>query len=117
MSGHDSHNNHDSAPGRRGVLRAGIGTLAALTKVSGLSSLFVGRAASAARGDPLGILCSRWAGSVPDRVARAVADQLLFMPGQHALVDNRPGAAGQHIAYSGGPPAVWRCWAGCCAAK
>jgi hypothetical protein len=32
---------------------------------------------------------------MPDLVARAVADQLFIMHGQRAVVDNRPGAAGQ----------------------
>jgi tripartite-type tricarboxylate transporter receptor subunit TctC len=41
------------------------------------------------------ILCSGPAGSIPDLVARAVADQLLVTAGMRAVVDNRPGAAGQ----------------------
>jgi tripartite-type tricarboxylate transporter receptor subunit TctC len=41
------------------------------------------------------ILCSGPAGSIPDLVARTIAEQLVSRPGQPALVDNRPGAAGQ----------------------
>lgn len=74
---------------RRCFLRGGVGGLAALAALS------LGPLAHAARGDPLRILCSGPAGSIPDGVARAVADQLAFTTGQRALVDNRPGAAGQ----------------------
>ncbi|MDH4053048.1 MAG: tripartite tricarboxylate transporter substrate-binding protein [Rubrivivax sp.] len=74
---------------RRRFLRAGARGLAAL------STLSVGRFADAARGDPLRILCSGPAGSIPDLVARAVADQLSDTAGLRAVVDNRPGAAGQ----------------------
>jgi len=42
----------------------------------------------------LRILCSGPAGSIPDIVARRVAEQLVAA-GQPAIVDNRPGAAGQ----------------------
>lgn len=41
------------------------------------------------------LLCSGPAGSIPDIVARAIADQLSAITGQRAWVDNRPGAAGQ----------------------
>lgn len=80
---------HAVATGRRRFLRIGASGLAAL---AGLS---VGQRADAARGDPMHILCSGPAGSIPDLVARAVADQLFVTLGQRALVDNRPGAAGQ----------------------
>ena len=73
---------------RRRFLRAGAGRLAALATVS------FGQFAHAAR-DPMRILCSGPAGSIPDLVARAVADQLMLTAGQRAVVDNRPGAAGQ----------------------
>ncbi len=43
----------------------------------------------------LRILCSGPAGSIPDIVARRVADQLTRQYPQGAMVDNRPGAAGQ----------------------
>ena len=79
---------HAVATGRRRFLRGGAGGLAAL---AGLS---FGQRADAARGDLMHILCSGPAGSIPDLVARAVADQLFITLGQRALVDNRPGAAG-----------------------
>ena len=71
------------------LLRAGAGGLAAL------ASLSLGQRADAARGDPMHILCSGPAGSIPDLIARAVADQLFVTLGLRAVVDNRPGAAGQ----------------------
>lgn len=74
---------------RRRLLRAGATALAAW---AGLSSA---RHAFAARDAQLRILCSGPAGSVPDLVARAIGEQLSSAPGQRALVDNRPGAAGQ----------------------
>ena len=77
------------AKGRRGLLQAGFGTLAAWT------SLSFGPRAQAAGSEPMRILCSGPAGSVPDLVARTVGDQLLVTLGLRALVDNRPGAAGQ----------------------
>ena len=43
----------------------------------------------------LRILCSGPAGSIPDTVARRVAEQLTRQFPQGAIVDNRPGAAGQ----------------------
>ena len=80
---------HVTATERRRFLRAGAGGLAALATLS------FGHRADAARSDPMHILCSGPAGSIPDLVARAVADQLITSLGQRALVDNRPGAAGQ----------------------
>jgi tripartite-type tricarboxylate transporter receptor subunit TctC len=77
------------APERRRFLRAGAGRLA------GLAALSFERRADAARSDPMHILCSGPAGSIPDLVARAVGDQLSITLGQRVVVDNRPGAAGQ----------------------
>ena len=74
---------------RRRMLQAGAMTMA------GLAALPFARHALAAPGGALRILCSGPAGSIPDLVARAVAEQLATPPGQRALVDNRPGAAGQ----------------------
>lgn len=45
--------------------------------------------------NPLRIVCSGPAGSIPDIVARRVAEQLTRQHPQGAIVDNRPGAAGQ----------------------
>jgi tripartite-type tricarboxylate transporter receptor subunit TctC len=81
--------NHAPFAERRQLLRAGVGGLAAL------ASLSLGQRADAARGDPMHILCSGPAGSIPDLIARAVADQLFVTLGLRAVVDNRPGAAGQ----------------------
>lgn len=80
---------HVTTTDRRRLLRAGAGGLAALATLS------FGHRADAARGDPMHILCSGPAGSIPDLVARAVADQLTTTLGLRALVDNRPGASGQ----------------------
>lgn len=78
-----------AATGRRRFLQTGVRTLAAL------SPLPFGHRADAAGSGPVRILCSGPAGSVPDLVARAVADQLLAKLEMRALVDHRPGAAGQ----------------------
>ncbi len=51
--------------------------------------------ARAARREILHILCSGPAGSIPDIVARAIGAQLPASLAERALVDNRPGAAGQ----------------------
>jgi tripartite-type tricarboxylate transporter receptor subunit TctC len=80
---------HATAIDRRRFLGAGAGALAALATLS------LGELAHAAVGDPMRILCSGPAGSIPDLVARAVADQLFITFGQRVVVDNRPGAAGQ----------------------
>lgn len=84
---HSTHEEH--APARRRFLRVGAGGLAALATLS------FDRRADAARSDPMHILCSGPAGSIPDVVARVVADQLFITLGQRVVVDNRPGAAGQ----------------------
>ena len=52
-------------------------------------------AAAQPAADPLRILCSGPAGSIPDIMARRVAGQLTGRVTQSAIVDNRPGAAGQ----------------------
>lgn len=46
-------------------------------------------------GAPLRMLCSGPAGSIPDIVARRIAEQLSATSGRPAFVENRPGAAGQ----------------------
>ncbi len=78
-----------AATGRRDFLRAGASGLAVLVTLSS------GRHAHGAGSDPLRILCSGPGGSIPDLVARSVCDQLFIIIGQRAIVDNRPGAAGQ----------------------
>jgi tripartite-type tricarboxylate transporter receptor subunit TctC len=74
---------------RRRMLRAGAVAVAALAALS------LGRRVHAAREGGMRILCSGPAGSIPDLVARAIGEQLPATLGQHAVVDNRPGAAGQ----------------------
>ena len=77
---------------RRRLLQAGAMTLA------GLATLPFGhsaRAALPARDGMVRLLCSGPAGSIPDLVARAIGESLASTLGQRALVDNRPGAAGQ----------------------
>jgi tripartite-type tricarboxylate transporter receptor subunit TctC len=80
---------HAPAAERRRFLRAGASGLAALV------SLSFSQRTAAAPGNPLHVLCSGPAGSIPDLIARAVADQLFVTAGLRAVVDNRPGAAGQ----------------------
>ncbi len=74
---------------RRRLLQGGAMTVAALTALS------FGRLSHAARDGVMRFLCSGPAGSIPDLVARAVAEQLAATLGQPVLIDNRPGAAGQ----------------------
>ena len=54
-----------------------------------------GPPAHAEAGGLLRLLCSGPAGSIPDLVARAVAEPLSATLGRRVIVDNRPGAAGQ----------------------
>ncbi len=72
----------------------GRGSGAALTLAGlGLGAWLPARAQAAP--PPLSVLCSGPAGSIPDIVARRVAEQLTGHPYPRAMVDNRPGAAGQ----------------------
>lgn len=71
---------------RRALLKRGAALLAACA---------AGPLLAQAPADHLNILCSGPAGSIPDIVARLVAQQLGGGTGRRALVDNRPGAAGQ----------------------
>jgi len=73
---------------RRRFLQAAAGASAAWAALG-----FGGRAEAA--GDPLRILCSGPAGSIPDFIARTIGDQLLAPLGRRAVVENRAGAAGQ----------------------
>ncbi len=75
---------------RRAILQS-----AALWAVT-LASLCANRQALAqAAPGPLRIICSGPAGSIPDIVARRIAEQLGGAYPQGVVVDNRPGAAGQ----------------------
>ena len=81
---------HCSPESRRVFLRHGV---AAATAVAGTG---LGLAALAQNpAEQTVVLCSGPAGSVPDLVARRVAEQLAGRHGQRAIVENRPGAAGQ----------------------
>lgn len=71
---------------RRSVLRGAAGLLA----WSGAGAA-LGRTAM----DQLNVLCTGPAGSIPDIVARRVAEQLAGRHAQHVVVENRPGAAGR----------------------
>lgn len=75
---------------RRAFLRQGGAAIAALT---GLGSGHHAAAQTAV--EQLHMLCSGPAGSIPDIVARRVAEQLTGKYAQRLTVENRPGAAGQ----------------------
>ena len=75
--------------GRRQFLLAGASTAAALTLP------WLCGPARAARADTIRLLCSGPAGSIPDLIARTIGEQLTGVLGQRAIVDNKPGAAGQ----------------------
>ena len=75
---------------RRAFLRQGSAAIAALT------GLGAGQHAAAQTTlDQLHMLCSGPAGSIPDIVARRVAEQMTGKYAQRLTVENRPGAAGQ----------------------
>ena len=80
---------------RRLALRYGC---AATLSLCGLATSWPARAQPAV--NPLRILCSGPAGSIPDIVARRVAEQLTRHSPQGAMVDNRPGAAGQIAVHA-----------------
>ena len=75
---------------RRLALRFGC---AATASLMGLAATHTAQAQGAA--GQLRILCTGPAGSIPDIVARRVAEQLTRQYPQGVVVDNRPGAAGQ----------------------
>lgn len=75
---------------RRAFLRHGSAAFAALT---GLGAGHHAAAQSAVA--QLHMLCSGPAGSIPDIVARRVAEQMTGQYAQRLTVENRPGAAGQ----------------------
>ena len=75
---------------RRNFLSYGCAATATLLSAS-LSHTVSAQASSA----PLRILCSGPAGSIPDIVARRIAEQFSIGSGRATFVENRPGAAGQ----------------------
>ncbi len=76
---------------RRRCLR-GLRALACSPVALDAASFGVAARAEAA---PMHVLCSGPAGSIPDVIARAIAEQWPQAAGIRALVDNRAGAAGQ----------------------
>jgi tripartite-type tricarboxylate transporter receptor subunit TctC len=77
-------------PTRRAFLGHGAATLASL---AGLG--LPGHAAAQPAVEQLHVLCSGPAGSIPDIVARRIAEQMSGRYAQRLTVENRPGAAGQ----------------------
>ncbi len=75
---------------RRTFLRRGSAAIAALTGLGASQHLTAQTTL-----EQLHVLCSGPAGSIPDIVARRVADQLTGRYAQRLTVENRPGAAGQ----------------------
>jgi tripartite-type tricarboxylate transporter receptor subunit TctC len=85
-------------PSRRSILQLGCATTATLFGMSTSKAVFAQSTATSTIPLPINqlrILCSGPAGSIPDIVARRVAEQLTRQYPQGAIVDNRPGAAGQ----------------------
>jgi tripartite-type tricarboxylate transporter receptor subunit TctC len=81
--------------GRRAFL--GRATLAA----AGLAGWGLGLPGSAAAAiEQISLLCTGPAGSIPDIVARRVAEQLAGRQVARAIVENRPGAAGQIAVHA-----------------
>ena len=75
---------------RREVLNFGCAAAATLLSLS-LTNTFGAQTSI----PPLRVLCSGPAGSIPDIVARRIAEQFSASSGRAAFVENRPGAAGQ----------------------
>jgi len=90
----------DPAARRRFITQAGSALAAAAWRAgpagwgTGLALAATGARAQPAAG-AVHLLCSGPPGSIPDTVARRVAEQWPARPGQAVLVDNRPGAAGR----------------------
>lgn len=83
-----------AVPARRLVLRSACAATVSLLGIAA-SRPALAQTTAAASINQLRILCSGPAGSIPDIVARRVAEQLTRQYPQGAIVDNRPGAAGQ----------------------
>ena len=83
---HDPHGPH----ARRAFLRQGSIALASLASLGAVQ-----RVGAQPLVEPFHMLCSGPAGSIPDIVARRVAEQLTGKYAQRLTVENRPGAAGQ----------------------
>ncbi len=81
---------HPQLATRRHALKEGGLALAAL-----LSLVAGGAAVAQPTLEQLHLLCSGPAGSIPDIIARRIAEPLSGRLARHVTVDNRPGAAGQ----------------------
>jgi len=75
---------------RRDFLNFGCCATATLVSTSLVNPVFAQNASV-----PLRVLCSGPAGSIPDIVARRIAEQFSAGSGRATFVENRPGAAGQ----------------------
>jgi tripartite-type tricarboxylate transporter receptor subunit TctC len=81
-------------PSRRFILQMACTAMATLSGMTMSKTVFA-QSTTPSTINQLRILCSGPAGSIPDIVARRVAEQLTRQYPQGAIVDNRPGAAGQ----------------------
>ena len=79
-----------SSTSRRDFLNFGCAAAATL-----LSASVTKTVRAQASSPPLRVLCSGPAGSIPDIVARRIAEQFTASNGRAAFVENKPGAAGQ----------------------
>jgi tripartite-type tricarboxylate transporter receptor subunit TctC len=77
-------------PSRRSILRGGCVALTGWLAAAAGEHTYAQAAA-----EQLRILCSGPAGSIPDIIARRVGEQLTGRSTYSAIVENRPGAAGQ----------------------
>ena len=75
---------------RRRFLKFGCAATATLLNAGTMQSGIAQTSSAALR-----VLCSGPPGSIPDTVARRIAEQLTARGGRTTVVDNRPGAAGQ----------------------
>ena len=88
-------NPHSGSPSRREMLQGSVTVAAQLGLGLGLGLGHSRMAQAQSPVEQLRILCSGPAGSIPDIVARRIAEQLNASYPRGTVVDNRPGAAGQ----------------------
>lgn len=82
-------------PTRRDFLQAGTSASLGALITSSVGSLFAQATQAQTPPPQLRVLCTGPAGSIPDIVARRITEQLAQNYPQGAIVDNKPGAAGQ----------------------
>lgn len=82
-------------PTRRDFLQAGTSASLGALITSSVGSPFAQAAQAQTPPPQLRVLCTGPAGSIPDIVARRITEQLAQNYPQGAIVDNKPGAAGQ----------------------